>query len=748
MTQWNFLQWKFTACRYNLRDRNGFNTFSMSEGLSRDDEEELIRRAGSYEAPSHLPYAPTAEEIRTLFPVRYISFRLRSGKYAVIRTGFVGEDYAGDKRGGNFFSHALIFPDSVMPFAPVLLYNSPLFAAGLSEDELQIKSIPPLLPQVSVTENDLFNFTGELPDFFADSSRKECLYSFIQAVRSEQTGKRVLLRDEPNNVPFWIAAVQLALPLRLACDVSFSTLALEASSARNYHIAAVPMEGSKFALDFSVKSTNFVFDFPNNDTAKIEVPNRMFLDNITTDEMTYPGKVLQTMLPFLNSLDCRNSLDIAVSLYKFVEQNTPLDKQLLEPALKLCESQPSNRCQELLERILSQAPIYPPETLKIVLGTLCRVLNEQTSPQFWNLFYNFLARQFALPVEKYIHTYEQRSDLLGGVVPTTINECEQRFKLIDEALRTPIIRQQFLKIDYLSMIQKTNRKDFAFLYFALVCCLYGDNGTEFTQRIEIRPALQQSEDQKLYEAMFASVVSKAFVSTVHKTLVDWGMRVSGAEHLNDHRAKFDIRKLYIKELKQYGTQNWKNGKNAQPQAVAFIEYLLDARQEERNLWMLGNIRDIFGYSLGDYNQRKNVFETIQGQLHKSYPASIEHFRTMIVGYKTQWERTVIKLKSSWDSTVEFVQDHWIGIAITIVIILLSATCWLYRGDIAGGCKYLWNKLPSLPTTAPEDSKNEDKSSGKDANGNDKPSEPSTPQTGKQTPPASQKTENSPKTTSP
>ena len=72
------LQWKFTACQYNIENANGFKTFSMSEGLTQNDKDDLIQYAGNYTRPDNLPDRPTEGEMER-FPVILSSFRLRSG---------------------------------------------------------------------------------------------------------------------------------------------------------------------------------------------------------------------------------------------------------------------------------------------------------------------------------------------------------------------------------------------------------------------------------------------------------------------------------------------------------------------------------------------------------------------------------------------------------------------------------------------------------------------------------------------
>ena len=73
------LQLYYTSCRKGLSSGSGFQTFSMSEGISNEERLE-IEHYGLYVAPFDMPSQPSKEEVAAMFPVSFSFFRLRTGR--------------------------------------------------------------------------------------------------------------------------------------------------------------------------------------------------------------------------------------------------------------------------------------------------------------------------------------------------------------------------------------------------------------------------------------------------------------------------------------------------------------------------------------------------------------------------------------------------------------------------------------------------------------------------------------------
>lgn len=261
------LQLIYTSCKKGLSPGAGFQTYSMSEGISEEERRE-IERYGLYVPPTNLPTQPGPEEIETLFPVALRFFRLKSGRYGICQSKYIGRDYSG--RYGNYFCHALIPENGHFPVYPIQFYHSPLFRDHLSQEETQVNVTPPPLPIL-----DLEAAEGtSCPEIhldqvleFINNTRIEQVKELVSAaITYDETHRSLILSDSSANIPYWIAALQMAFPLELAHNLTFATY-IHDPAGMNTMISGVPREGSRFAFSETQRNfENYIFDFEHPGT--------------------------------------------------------------------------------------------------------------------------------------------------------------------------------------------------------------------------------------------------------------------------------------------------------------------------------------------------------------------------------------------------------------------------------------------------------------------------------------------------
>ena len=588
-----FMQWKFTSCRYNIENSNGFNTYSMSEGLSREDKDDLIRCAGSYTPPDHLPFHPTQEEIDALFPVAFASFPLRSGKWAVTRTVYIGKDYAG-VRWGNFFSHGIICPASRWPFSPIRLWNSPLFAAGLTHEELQ-EHAPMPLPQLTIDESDLLDFSTVIPRFLGDlRMREQALFPLLEAVRNiPSSGKTVVLRDEPEHLPLWLAAIQYAFPLRMAAGISFTTgCGTQCSLSRHtlshsqrFHVTCTSPEGHGIPLKSpSLKASFHVFDFSEETVATSSestsgagsnATRHAYLDMIRCDEVAYPGHELLELHPFINQCDCTlfdGSLDHCVLLYQFLDQPW---KEIPSPEnfkamLDFFSTQPLPLRLKLGAEILKKNIRFTAGMLRILFPHLLDVAAKSDADQeITKLFFTFLIKHFVRDIGR----------------PDTPDRMEC-FPLLD-AFLNPMSRDMktaFFECVYGIVVTSENRQPLLFLYLSLILCLYANRETAYRDyfKVLLETPFEEREFGFFVNGIIDRLIDQAVAPVVYEQMVK--LHVANTPHGKD---KYDFidEYDYIPRLKRHGLNRWREGKPAGPQGVAFVRYVLGIRdREEWSAW--------------------------------------------------------------------------------------------------------------------------------------------------------------------
>ena len=621
------MQWKFTSCRYNMENANGFNTYSMSEGLSREDKDDLIRFAGSYTPPDHLPFHPTQEEIDALFPVVFASFPLRSGKWAVTRTIYIGKDYAG-VRWGNFFSHGIISPTANWPFHPIRLWNCKLFANGLAEEELREHSPLPL-PQLVIDENDLRDFSTDIPRFLGDQSIREAsLLPLIEAVRNFRTsGKTVLLRDDPENIPLWIAAIQYAFPPRMASGISFTTYMHTLSKSLRFPVTGVSLEGHAIPVKSpSLKSTCHVFDFPEKFIpVPSESPDSIYSGMIRSDEAIYPGNELLELHPFINQCECKlsgNSLDMCVLLYQFLYQSwkqNDLAGQSTFPAasptpgdfksmLDFFSTQALPLRVKWGEEILKKNILQTPEMLKSLFPHLLDIAAKSgDKSEYTKSFFTMLMKHFA-----------------RNIGPDNWHDSLERLGLLEEFLAqmSDDLKKRFFDRVSQFVTTSSNRKQILFLYLSLLLCLHAKQETAYREYFKVffEISFGEQEFRHFIHEIIDCLIDKAVRPVVYEQIVKLHLAnvprnikpadddvlskpYSGNVRLGSRKIKnsksadelksspwyFISEFGYIEKLREnYQLVNWRHGKDAKIQGVAFMRYVLgtfDTNHADWKAWV-------------------------------------------------------------------------------------------------------------------------------------------------------------------
>lgn len=267
----NVLQLFYTSCRKGLSSGSGFQTYAMSDGISEEERKE-IERYGVYVAPIDLPPQPKKDEIETLFPVSFSFVRLSSGRHCICRSKYVGQDYSG--RYGNYFCHALVMEAGYWPFYPIQLWGSSIFREGLTEEELGTTNSPePLSPlKLDDVKRELsgeINF--ENVAMYAGEKRLEDLKEILSSLLlHEKTHRRLVLCDADENIPYWMASVQMAFTIKLAHQLTFTTYTHD-PEGMNYLMTSTSRNGGRFAFSDTQRDYEYyIFDFIQEEKSAVE----------------------------------------------------------------------------------------------------------------------------------------------------------------------------------------------------------------------------------------------------------------------------------------------------------------------------------------------------------------------------------------------------------------------------------------------------------------------------------------------
>lgn len=234
----------YTSVQHSLSDsalglsnQSGLRVYSCTQGITRDNINELIRFSG-YRIPKNnkITYSevigdPTVPE---LFPKTFRALRLSDGRYAAIQSVFSGVDFQGQP--GNFFAHALVFDEVSADFFPEQYYGSKMFKTYLTTQEAESELVH-YLPALDDLQPE--------PDFeqkilsFIDEHKKEMSYIVNKAMvllTSENVKNICISTDSEEKTAYYLIALKYLLPRDVSENVGISTYNVYLPSEKQHNI--------------------------------------------------------------------------------------------------------------------------------------------------------------------------------------------------------------------------------------------------------------------------------------------------------------------------------------------------------------------------------------------------------------------------------------------------------------------------------------------------------------------------------
>lgn len=310
----------YTSCKKGLSSGMGFQTYSMSEGIS-DEERKEIESYCVYIPPDTLPTQPSDKEIEELFPIAFSSFKLKNGKRCICSAKYIGKDYSG--RYGNYFCHVLI-SDKAWSFYPIELYGSIVFRNSLTCEEENASEIEYLPELDEIPLGNLINFDS-IGDFLKETGCGKRRKGFTELMNCcigfSSSRKKIVLCDYKDNIPYWIGSVQMSLPKKLAQEFSFTTYCYNPEDVP-YMLCAADNNGRKFNFKDSQKLYKYnIFHFIDMQVVETNC-NSSFVKRAEVG-YTVSKDAFLPFIPFIeqfqyNTLD--KNIDNCICLYNMVNR--------------------------------------------------------------------------------------------------------------------------------------------------------------------------------------------------------------------------------------------------------------------------------------------------------------------------------------------------------------------------------------------------------------------------------------------
>ncbi len=354
----------YTSWKNGDSPKKGYMVYSKSTDITAAEVDE-IHKVMRYEAPSPLPFTPTADEIERLFPKNVAFFRLASGRYCIAQASYVGQDYTG--RWGNYIYHAYV-TDDMEGMIPANFIGSGIFKTRLTDAELNAPSDPPPLPKVEINDAGVAISEREINSFFNTPEKKNILKKLLSGVLGSMSKTlHIYFTDAPENMKYWVGALSLMIPRTQIMDFSFSTYVI--SSSDNVTLCCMyPGNNAGFyaqsAYTTEVMSLNAEKD---GDEAEVGVYADLITEKLISDyyDTVLSVNEIVSVLDRYHITDC----DLAAKILGAVHGNYSAVKDTDEfvNILKLVCENPQENVQKVaegaLEYVISSAEINSSDKL-------------------------------------------------------------------------------------------------------------------------------------------------------------------------------------------------------------------------------------------------------------------------------------------------------------------------------------------------------------------------------------------------
>lgn len=362
------LQLHFTSCRRGERGGSGFQVRASTPGLRKDEKAEIQAHSG-YTLPREAdPHA----DLEAL-PRSFRSYPLSSGRWALTRTVYTGQDYTG--RWGNFFSHTLVL-DQPPPTWPLDLLFWEGWVEGLAPED-DTDETPPPLPEAQLVEEEPAYPLEEVASFLEE--RPEARPAMERALRSLCHGsdRPLVVRDAHQEEREWLAAIHRALPLQIARGLSLSTYQTDTQ-----HMARLngTVAGASLALDDTQRRYQvYVLDLPDGPHSEApDSPERwpVVVSGWLLDDLDALQR-WHTLAGTLHDLELHD-LEAVLELFELLEQQRPPSQPAEVLALVL--RQPSEGTRAALVERLGERVVRLAETPEVRRDLALTLVEMSDSP--------------------------------------------------------------------------------------------------------------------------------------------------------------------------------------------------------------------------------------------------------------------------------------------------------------------------------------------------------------------------------
>lgn len=286
----------YTSCMRGINGVNDGQQIYSYDAEFKDYNKDEVKSLFSYQPPALDPGVIMSEEIAATMPKAFLYRKLENNRFAFALNTYLGRDYMGSAgRFGNHLSHVIVLENEEPELYPCELFGSSSLRDHMEFEEVNNPDKPDYLPPATMEKGYIVD-SDSVIEFLGCEGRLEIYKNMLYAMLAfESQRKRVVICDTRENIIMWIAALEYALPLKLALEINFSTYDFDPSLSSS-QLCGVEPKGTRFSLDSA--RLHFTFDFINNSFPEFE-KDEDFYEFIDT-AMSFSYDSLQDFHSFLS----------------------------------------------------------------------------------------------------------------------------------------------------------------------------------------------------------------------------------------------------------------------------------------------------------------------------------------------------------------------------------------------------------------------------------------------------------------
>ena len=269
----------YTSCMRGINGINDGQQIFSYDNQFKDYNNDDIKSLFSYQPPALESGVIMTEEIAATLPQSFIFRKLEKGKCALSLSTYLGRDYMGSAgRFGNHLSHVVVADEMDFMNYPCEFYGGSLLRRYMEFEEVNNPNPPDFLPTPILEKGYIIDVDTVL-EFLSIGDRLDIYKNMLCAMLAfEKERKRIVICDIPENIIIWIAALEYAVPLKMALDINFTTYEFDPSLSAS-QICGVVKSGTRYTTES--KRQHFVFDLYQNDCVEFDKDSE-FYDFIDT----------------------------------------------------------------------------------------------------------------------------------------------------------------------------------------------------------------------------------------------------------------------------------------------------------------------------------------------------------------------------------------------------------------------------------------------------------------------------------